>query len=144
VANFCATINDTLSYSPCHCTMQHYSTNRQDCIFGNKRFNVKVIIHFSETSIFGMNNTPLTCRLFQEAARLNTSVATVPISTVHRYLWRVTVVALLVAATSDRLRVRDPIATNGSLKADSHIACCAHALPVPCRAAKGLECVFPI
>ena len=29
-------------------------------------------------------------------------------------------------------------------KADSHIACRAHAVPLPCRAAKGLECVFPI
>jgi len=31
-----------------------------------------------------------------------------------------------------------------TLKADSHIACRAHAVPLPCRAAKGLECVFPI
>ena len=31
-----------------------------------------------------------------------------------------------------------------NLKADSHIACRAHAVPLPCRAAKGLECVFPI
>jgi len=31
-----------------------------------------------------------------------------------------------------------------SLKADSHIACRAHAVPLPCRAANGLECVFPI
>jgi hypothetical protein len=30
------------------------------------------------------------------------------------------------------------------LKADSHIACRAHAVPLPCRGAKGLECVFPI
>jgi hypothetical protein len=30
------------------------------------------------------------------------------------------------------------------LKADSHIACRAHAVPLPCRAARGLECVFPI
>ena len=30
------------------------------------------------------------------------------------------------------------------VKADSHIACRAHAVPLPCRAAKGLECVFPI
>ena len=30
------------------------------------------------------------------------------------------------------------------LKADSHIACSAHAVPLPCRAAKDLECVFPI
>jgi hypothetical protein len=30
------------------------------------------------------------------------------------------------------------------LKADSHIACSAHAVPLPCRAAKCLECVFPI
>ena len=29
-------------------------------------------------------------------------------------------------------------------KADSHIACRAHAVPLPCRAAKGLECVFHI
>ena len=31
-----------------------------------------------------------------------------------------------------------------NFKADSHIACRAHAVPLPCRAAKGLECVFPI
>jgi len=30
------------------------------------------------------------------------------------------------------------------VKADLHIACRAHAVPLPCRAAKGLECVFPI
>ena len=29
------------------------------------------------------------------------------------------------------------------LKADSHIACRAHAVPLPFRADKGLECVFP-
>jgi hypothetical protein len=32
----------------------------------------------------------------------------------------------------------------GTFKADSHIACRVHAVPMPCRAAKGLECVFPI
>ena len=31
-----------------------------------------------------------------------------------------------------------------TLKADSHITCRALAAPLPCRAAKGLECVFPI
>jgi len=31
-----------------------------------------------------------------------------------------------------------------TLKADSCIACRVHAVPLPCRAAKGLECVFPI
>ena len=30
------------------------------------------------------------------------------------------------------------------LKADSHITCRAHAVPMPARAAKDLECVFPI
>jgi hypothetical protein len=30
------------------------------------------------------------------------------------------------------------------IKADSHMACCVHAVPLPCRAAKGLECVCPI
>jgi hypothetical protein len=33
---------------------------------------------------------------------------------------------------------------NCSVKADSHIACRAHAISLPCRAAKGLGCVFPI
>jgi hypothetical protein len=32
----------------------------------------------------------------------------------------------------------------GNLKADSHIACRSHAVLQPCRAAKGLECVFPV
>jgi hypothetical protein len=31
-----------------------------------------------------------------------------------------------------------------TIKADSHIACRAHAVPLPCRAAKDLECIFPI
>ena len=31
-----------------------------------------------------------------------------------------------------------------NLQADSNIACRAHAVPLPCLAAKGLECVFPI
>jgi hypothetical protein len=31
-----------------------------------------------------------------------------------------------------------------TLKADSHIACRAHAVPMQCRAAKCIECVFPI
>ena len=31
-----------------------------------------------------------------------------------------------------------------TIKADSQIACRAHAVPLTCRAAKGLECVFPI
>jgi hypothetical protein len=31
-----------------------------------------------------------------------------------------------------------------TFKADSHIACRAHAVPLPCREAKGLECVFLI
>jgi hypothetical protein len=30
------------------------------------------------------------------------------------------------------------------IKADTHIACRAHAVPLPNRTAKGLECVFPI
>jgi hypothetical protein len=30
------------------------------------------------------------------------------------------------------------------LKADSHIPCRAHTVPLPCRATKDLECVFPI
>jgi hypothetical protein len=31
-----------------------------------------------------------------------------------------------------------------TVKADSYIACRTHAVPLPCRAAKGLEGVFPI
>jgi hypothetical protein len=31
-----------------------------------------------------------------------------------------------------------------SIKADSHIACRAHAFPLPHHVAKGLECVLPI
>jgi len=31
-----------------------------------------------------------------------------------------------------------------TLKADSHIACRAHDVPLPCRAVKRLECFFPI
>ena len=34
--------------------------------------------------------------------------------------------------------------THSLLKTDSHMACRAHAVSLPFRAAKGLECVFPI
>ena len=36
------------------------------------------------------------------------------------------------------------VMTCACIKADSHIACHAHAVPLPSRAAKVLECVFPI
>jgi hypothetical protein len=36
------------------------------------------------------------------------------------------------------------VTAGGTLKANSHIACRAHAVPLPCRTAKGVECVFPI
>jgi hypothetical protein len=36
------------------------------------------------------------------------------------------------------------VMTRSTVKADSHIACRAHAVPRPCRAANGLECVFHI
>jgi hypothetical protein len=42
------------------------------------------------------------------------------------------------------LRSQNVYVTAASLKTDSHIACRAHAVPLPCRADKGLECVFPI
>jgi hypothetical protein len=29
------------------------------------------------------------------------------------------------------------------IKADSHIRCCSHAVPLPRRSTKGLDCVFP-
>jgi len=39
-----------------------------------------------------------------------------------------------------------PITGDGraTVKAVSHTACRAYAVPLPCHAAKGLECVFPI
>ena len=37
-----------------------------------------------------------------------------------------------------------PFAWLRSVKADTHMACRAHAVPLPCRATKGLDCVFPI
>jgi hypothetical protein len=43
-----------------------------------------------------------------------------------------------------RSQMVTPVARTDTLKADSHITCRAHAVPLPCRAAKGLECVFPI
>jgi hypothetical protein len=36
------------------------------------------------------------------------------------------------------------VCKSDTLKADSHIACRVRAVPLPCHAAKGLECVFPI
>jgi hypothetical protein len=48
-----------------------------------------------------------------------------------RYCWFALLVDLCVCGES-------------SIKADSHITCRAHAVPLPCRASKGLECVFPI
>ena len=42
-----------------------------------------------------------------------------------------------------KLRMRFAMC-HGTLKADSHIACRSHAVPLPCRTAKGLKCAFPI
>ena len=58
------------------------------------------------------------------------------------------VIIVVPFAGQSKLMTIDEILTlcnyKGSLKADSHIACRAHAFPLPCRAAKGLEYVFPI
>jgi len=40
-------------------------------------------------------------------------------------------------------KLRDGVRVTLHLKADSHITCRAHALPLPCRTVKGLEYVFP-
>ena len=53
----------------------------------------------------------------------------------------------IIAPCSDNIKhIMNSAAGVGfvTLKDDSHIACRAHAVPLPCRAAKGLECVFPI
>jgi hypothetical protein len=47
-------------------------------------------------------------------------------------------------AICDEFMGHNASSVHGSLKADSHIACRAHAVPLPCRAEEGLECVFPI
>ena len=41
-------------------------------------------------------------------------------------------------------RIDRPDETKSRFKADSHIACRIHALPLPCRASNGLNCVFSI
>ena len=48
---------------------------------------------------------------------------------------------LLTSSGPKGLSRRTPLHT---VTADSHIACRADAVSLPCRAAKGLECVFPI
>ena len=45
------------------------------------------------------------------------------------------------AAAFFRLRCCEPL--ENEVKSVSHIACRAHAVPLPFRAAEGLECVFP-
>jgi hypothetical protein len=47
-------------------------------------------------------------------------------------------VSLVAGVFGDLFSFYEPV------KADSHKAFRAHAVPLPCRAAKGLECVFPI
>ena len=49
-----------------------------------------------------------------------------------------------VICFSVQMTGRNIFSHSGILKADSHIACRAHAVPLPCRAAKGLGCAFPI
>ena len=51
-------------------------------------------------------------------------------------------VNLLVHNMSTDTNLHTPVIY--TIKADLHIACHAHAVPLPCRAAKDLECVFPI
>jgi hypothetical protein len=44
----------------------------------------------------------------------------------------------------EEVEIPEPEPKERTLKADSHIACRAHAFPLPCRAAKDLECVLPV
>jgi hypothetical protein len=44
----------------------------------------------------------------------------------------------------EQLLVGSPASGLVTLKANSHIPCRSHAIPLPCRAANGLDCVFPI
>jgi len=53
----------------------------------------------------------------------------------------------LVLEEGEEPFLKDDVGSRNSrriIKADSHISCRAHAVPLPCRAAKDLECVFPI
>jgi len=54
-----------------------------------------------------------------------------------------TITKLAVICNCEIISVINICIHNLCLKADSHIACRAHAVPLPCRAAKVLECVFP-
>jgi hypothetical protein len=66
----------------------------------------------------------------------------------------VVVTPLLVTCTTAGVSLLQMVVNNAAvagtfeealtLKADSHIACRAHAVPLPCRADTGLECVFPV
>jgi hypothetical protein len=68
-----------------------------------------------------------------------TTVVTAVIATV---IVRQTVTRVRHACTElDRTCKERNVST---IKADSHIACRAHAFPPPCHVAKGLECVFPV
>ena len=51
-------------------------------------------------------------------------------------VWRILNAATTYTSPSNQRR--------DHVKADSHITCRAHAVPLPCSTAKGLECVFPI
>jgi hypothetical protein len=50
----------------------------------------------------------------------------------------------LISFTMNSISKLTHTTQNKNVKADSHIACGAHAIPLPTRATKGLECVFPI
>jgi hypothetical protein len=50
----------------------------------------------------------------------------------------------LIHLGHDKDKWQVPVNMVINLKADSHIACHARAIPLPCLATKGLECVFPI
>ena len=78
----------------------------------------------------------LAYRLFEFGIRYN-------LSQVSSKSYQIHLVNIIIEPWKTLLQLPSPVLPL-NLKADSHIACGAHAVPLPCRAAKCLECVFPI
>ena len=64
--------------------------------------------------------------------------------TTHVYMRPVTMETVARRKADMQLRGSAVSSEKATVRADSHIACRAHAVPLPFRATKGLECVFPI
>ena len=92
----------------------------------------------------GMVDTQAQCVWSQCDAKWRCIFLAVSSVFVERFMYNSTSKVIAKSSYTNRMRHSLFCREFVSFKADSHITCRAHVVPLPCHAAKGLEWVFPI